>query len=207
MRVEMLEGEREILREMLGGEITPAVASLFFRMREMLLKVGHSYMMPKENLAMIAILGKAVGGAPVEAADVIEPERIETTELQTITPDDELTQSEVETIEQRNREYAMNGDATGGSYTGSRIKWDSDEKFKSTPRTPIAKLEKGRPITYISPKDNARRAGRFVRINSTDKSMCNVISSEMKKAFAVPIKNVAVTDLSPPSTEPLAVQI
>ena len=60
---------------------------------------------------------------------------------------------------------------------------------------------------YRSPKDGQIRAGRFVKLLARDKKLATVFSSEMKKAFPVPTKDIELQDLSPPSTIPLAVQI
>lgn len=202
MRIEMKPGEQEILREMLGGAITPACAQLYGRIRRRLLLVGHNYDMPKETLAIIAELSDAVtkhSAEPTEKRNV----DVETNGHSDPTPVDEVSTEERDQMEAENQ--TLNGDATGGEYKGNRIKWASD--FTSTPKTPIAKLEKGRPISYVSPKDGQRRAGRFVRINTKDKRLANIESGEMKKAFPVPIKNIEITDLSRPSTDPLAVQI
>jgi len=203
MRIEMKEGEREILHSMLEGPITPACASLYARVRRRLLLSGHSYDMPKEMLALIAELSDAVSAVqPTEKQLVLEPEI--PSDIPEPTPVDELTLSERAMIEAQNAE--LNLEAAGGEYRGPRIpKWES--VFKSTPKTPISKWEKGRPIMYRSPKDGQIRAGRFVKLLARDKKLATVFSSEMKKAFPVPTKDIEAQDLSPPSTIPLAVQI
>lgn len=199
----MLEGERDVLREMGRGSITPAVARLHMKVREPLLLVGHSYNMPKEILAIIHVLGSAAAGyVPPEKTEVAELAN-ELNDAKDPTPLDEINLEEQALIEEDNKQ--LNGDATGGKYTGNRIKWETD--FKSTPGTPIAKLEKGRPISFIDPKNNQRYFGRFVKVSPKDKRMANVLANGKKVPCAVPMKNVEVTDLSPPSTEPLSVQI
>ncbi len=195
----MKAGEREILQSM--QSLTPSAARLYHRVREKLLLAGHNYDMPKETLALIAVLGDSVTNYNGELKQPLELEEL--SGAIAVTPDDEITQSEKEMMEAANAN--LDPEATGGAFKGHRIKWVSE--FKSTPNTPIAKLEKGRPISYISTKDNRRHFGRFVRINATNKKMANVMSDEAKKAFPVPIVNIEVTDLSPPSHEPLAVQI
>lgn len=204
MRVEMLEEERELLREMLGRDITPACAQLHARIRKRLLLTGHSYPMQKEVLAIIAELADCVPQVPPER-DVESNGHVEATNgHKDPTPDDLETVAAREEIEKLNGE--INPDAAGGAYKGNRITWP-ETPFKSTPKTPIHKLEKGRPVMYLSERDNAWHAGKFVRMNTNDKAKANILSAEMKKAFAVPIRNIKVQDLSRPSTEPLAVQI
>ncbi len=202
MLIEMKQGEKEVVMEMLGGPITPAFHQLYKRVRGRLLNVGHNYDMPKDSLAILVELSAAV----TTYNETHEPQRKEPREKQEhkdITPVDEMSERELEAAAVENASY--NGDAAGGEYTGNRIKWKTD--FKSTPSTAISKLEKGRPISYISPNDGKTRAAKFVRMNAKDKSLANIMSSEMKRVFGVPIKNITVTDLSRPSTIPLAVQI
>ncbi len=197
----MKQGERELLQGMLGGTVTPAASRLYYRVREKLLLVGHNYDVPKEVLALIAVLADAVTQHNPEKVEQVAPEIPETSRPE-ITPLDEMSTDELDDLSSVNQ--SLDGDAAGGEYKGRRIKWET--VFTSTPSTPITKLEKGRPISYISPSDGKTRAGRFVRINK-DKRLANIESSEMKKVFSVPIKNIEITDLSPPSTIPLSVQI
>lgn len=200
MRIEMHQGEREILCEMLGGSITPASAKFYSQIRARLLKVGSNYDLPKEMLALIAELSVAATNYTPEPQERIE---VESNGHADITPIDEMSQDELDTHSSENQSHDPN--AAGGEYKGNRIKWETD--FKSTPNTPIRKLEKGRPISFIDPKDNTRKFGRFVRVAPKDKRMANVLANGKKVPSAVPMKNIEVTDLSPPSTIPLAVQI
>lgn len=198
MKVEMLEGEREILTEMMG-DITPQCAKFYGQIRRRLLKVGSNYDMSRETLALIVELSVAATNYTPERKEKIEVE----TNGHDITPVDEMSQSELD--EHVTNNQALDPDAAGGEYKGSRIKWETE--FKSTPDTPVSKLEKGRPISFIDPKDNKRYFGRFVRVAPKDKRNANVLPNGKKVPFAVPIKNIEITDLSPPSTIPLAVQI
>lgn len=200
MKVEMLPGEDELLREMCGGVIPKATQKLFCLVRAKLLLTGHAYQMPKETLALIAALSGAVGVEPPEQP---EPAVQETNGHGDQTPDDELSLAELAALEQESA--TLDAGATGGEYAGNRIKWQTE--FKSTPRTPVAKLERGRPITYVSERSGVRFGAKFIRVLPRNKKMCSVQSSEMKKPMVIPLTSVEITDLSPPSTQPLAIQI
>lgn len=203
MRVEMREGERELLVQMLKGPVTPACAKLFYRVREKLLLTGHSYDMPKETLALIAVLAEAVETAP--AKEELEPSYRETVEIERPdpTPEDEITENEKDILEQQ--QASLDGEATGGAYKGQRKEWKVE--FQSTVDTPVHLLERNRPICYKSPYDGRERSGKFLRMSRKNRLAAWILSSEKKKEFEVPVQNITPTDLTPPSPEPRAVQI
>ncbi len=200
MRIEMLQGEQEILREMLGGEITPQCAKFYGQIRKRLLRVGSNYDMSRETLALIAELSVAATNYTPEPKDRIE---VETNSHPEITPLDEMSQDELETHSTTNQ--SLDPNAAGGEYKGNRIKWETN--FKSTPNTPVAKLEKGRPISFVDEKTGQRLFGRFVRMSPKNKRKANVLPNGKKVPYAIAIESITITDLSPPSTVPLAVQI
>lgn len=69
--------------------------------------------------------------------------------------------------------------------------------FKSQPGDPWKKVEKDRPLTYISPKDGARYGGRFVKVDANDKARIIIRSNEFKKNFGIPEITAELSDLSP----------
>lgn len=207
MKVELNVLELEYLNLMTGGHISPSLLAVMHDIKRNLLLAADAHALTKHECAIVvACHNRAQSSEPAEPPVQAFVERVEeqlATRSGDLTPSDEITVDEKELLERQN--MGLNPVVTGGEYLGPRIPWRND--FTSTPNTPVSKLEYGRPITYLSPKDGREWAGRFVRVNRHDPSKANVMSSEQKKAFSVPIQHIRIVDLSRPSTEPRAVQI
>jgi len=180
---------------------THLTETLFLEVRRALLLTGDAQPLSKRELAIIAAVAKFMvrAGADAPTQHTPEPEDAKQ-EPELLTPMENLPQGDWEKVN------LSNGTNGSREYTGPRMKWD-DGGFKSKPNDPPKKWERGRPVTYISPKTGERLVGRFMRINLQDKKRGNIQSSEQKNVFSVPLSAIEPTDLSPPSPIPLAVQI
>lgn len=188
-----------MLTQMSERDITPQCRHLVLKVRERLLRTSDALPLGKRELAIIQVMSELLTIRDDSRTNDNQPEERVTRERPSqITPAEEPEQG----WEGTPSYSGLNGTH---EYTGPRMDWNP--AFKSTPATPVPKLERGRPITYVSERDGVRYPAKFVRMNKDDKTRCNIESSEMKKAFSIPIKSVEITDLSRPSTMPLAVQI
>lgn len=191
MNVQLFPQEVEMLSLMCGGSIPESVNALVIGVKRRMYAAGASHPISKELAAVLAMLGANMGEMPEPPMPVIE---VPETEHATTPVDNDLMAE--------GEEYQSGGN--GDSYFGTRIKWET--VFKSTPNTPVAELEKGRPITYVD-DDGTIRSAKFVRILPKDKRKAVIMSSKKKKPYSIDVARVQITDLSPPSTVPRAVQI
>jgi hypothetical protein len=195
----MLESERDILRGMTGSDPTPEVRALFGRVRKNLLSVGNAFAMSNETLAVIAAVAES---DDFETHEEEQPEAVE--EQPMVAPADELSQEQLDDLAAQNKYTGGRDDSE--EYVGERLDWVNP--FPGiTPQTPLDKVPKDYPLTYISPKDSRRYSGKLVKIDPRDPNRVIVSSSEQKKNFGVDRNSVALSDLRRPSTMPRAVQI
>jgi hypothetical protein len=191
----MLPQEAEQLATMCGGVITTECERLALTIKRKMLLTGATFALSRETLAIIATLA----GSMEQVTEPVDVTPVEES-IPDATPVDEAALSDAQ-------DYSGNGNGNGNGhgydhYDG-KAKWETE--FKSTPRTPIAKLEKGRPIGYLD--DGVFRSGRFVRVNPKDKRKAIIMSTKKKAPYSIPTSEIIITDLSPPSREPRAVQI
>lgn len=192
MRVEMNAADENRLNLAFeGGPIPAAVYDRYMRAKRRLLLMGSAGPMSNEMIAQIC--ESSAGYEPPLLLD--EPQR----------PRDRVpTLTEVEGI--TNPEETSYGSANGnGAYAGPVSV--AQKKFKSKPGTPWKKVERDRPLSYMSDKDNARHAGWFVKVHPDKKDHIIIRSSESRKNFGILAINAELSDLTTISREPRAVQI